>query len=204
MIDRVGSRACGAPRDALVADGLVEIRGAAHGSQASWIPSAFLAGPLLAVLLMFIWANDFHAIFWWRSFCVLPFSCSDSAWFQIRRHRAQTQQLVEARKPGKSFRRLPVGVAIGVIATLARRRSSSGAVRPADGRSRSLYHPAGDGGDEPGSQLTAYPFGKLRQHEPQQTAAVGLLVLILADIVLALSGHRYAAGSVALWGFIWE
>ena len=41
---------------------------------------AFL-GPLLAVLLMFIWANDFHAISGWRSFpACSPFSCSDSAY----------------------------------------------------------------------------------------------------------------------------
>nr|VXZ89485.1 Uncharacterised protein [Klebsiella pneumoniae] len=34
---------------------------------------------------------------------------------------------------------------------------------------------------------------------------MGLLVLILADIVLALSGHwSTLLIGVALWGFIWE
>ncbi|STS98722.1 major facilitator superfamily permease [Klebsiella pneumoniae] len=65
MIDRVGKGIRGAPRDALVADVTPpEIRGAAYGlRQALDTVGAFL-GPLLAVLLMFIWANDFHAIFW--------------------------------------------------------------------------------------------------------------------------------------------
>lgn len=82
MIDRVGKGIRGAPRDALVADVTPpEIRGAAYGlRQALDTVGAFL-GPLLAVLLMFIWANDFHAIFW---VAVIPpcspFSCSDSAY----------------------------------------------------------------------------------------------------------------------------
>ena len=65
MIDRVGKGIRAAPRDALVADVTPpEIRGAAYGlRQALDTVGAFL-GPLLAVLLMFIWANDFHAIFW--------------------------------------------------------------------------------------------------------------------------------------------
>ncbi len=70
---------------------------------------------------MFIWANDFHAIFWWRSFppCS-PFSCSDSAYRSQIRHRAQTQQSAEARKPEKLSAAYWWVVAIGSIFTLAR------------------------------------------------------------------------------------
>jgi sugar phosphate permease len=65
LIDRVGKGMRGAPRDALVAD-LVhpDQRGAAYGlRQALDTVGAFL-GPLVAIGLMLLWANDFHAIFW--------------------------------------------------------------------------------------------------------------------------------------------
>ena len=69
-----------------------------------------------------------------------------------------------------------------------------------------LYHPAGDGGDELVYSLTAYPFGKLSDSmSHSKLLQWGLLVLILADIVLALSGHwSTLLIGVALWGFIWE
>ncbi len=60
MIDRVGKGIRGAPRDALVADVTPpEIRGAAYGLRRALDTVGAFLGPLLAVLLMFIWANDF-------------------------------------------------------------------------------------------------------------------------------------------------
>ncbi len=55
----------GAPRDALVADiAPPHLRGAAFGlRQALDTVGAFL-GPLVAVGLMLLWANDFRAVFW--------------------------------------------------------------------------------------------------------------------------------------------
>ncbi len=54
--------------------------------------------------------------------------------------------------------------------------------------------------------LTAYPFGKLSDSmSHSKLLQWGLLVLILADIVLALSSHwSTLLIGVALWGFIWE
>jgi sugar phosphate permease len=65
MIDRAGKGIRGAPRDALIADITpVDIRGAAFGlRQALDTVGAFL-GPLLAVGLMLLWANNFRAVFW--------------------------------------------------------------------------------------------------------------------------------------------
>ena len=65
MIDRVGKGIRGAPRDALVADVTpAEIRGAAYGLRQSLDTVGAFLGPLLAVGLMLLWNNDFHAIFW--------------------------------------------------------------------------------------------------------------------------------------------
>src|SRR5512146_192069 len=65
LLDRVGKGVRGAPRDALVADiAPPQLRGAAFGlRQALDTVGAFL-GPLLAVGLMLLWANDFRAVFW--------------------------------------------------------------------------------------------------------------------------------------------
>jgi hypothetical protein len=65
LIDRVGKGIRGAPRDALVADVTPPaIRGAAFGlRQALDTVGAFL-GPVLAMGLMLLWADDFRAVFW--------------------------------------------------------------------------------------------------------------------------------------------
>ncbi len=63
--DRIGKGIRGAPRDALVADVTpLSIRGRAFGlRQALDTVGAFL-GPLLAIGLMFVFANDMGSVFW--------------------------------------------------------------------------------------------------------------------------------------------
>lgn len=65
LLDRIGKGVRGAPRDALVADiAPPEMRGAAFGLRQSLDTVGAFVGPLLAVGLMLLWANDFRAIFW--------------------------------------------------------------------------------------------------------------------------------------------
>ena len=65
LLDRVGKGVRGAPRDALVADiAPTEVRGAAFGLRQSLDTVGAFLGPLLAVGLMLLWANDFRAVFW--------------------------------------------------------------------------------------------------------------------------------------------
>ncbi|MDO8267175.1 MAG: MFS transporter [Moraxellaceae bacterium] len=65
LIDRVGKGMRGAPRDALVADlAPPGMRGAAFGLRQSLDTVGAFVGPLLAMGLMLLWANDFRAIFW--------------------------------------------------------------------------------------------------------------------------------------------
>lgn len=65
LTDRIGKGIRGAPRDALVADVTPpEIRGAAFGLRQSLDTVGAILGPLLAVGLMLLWANDFRAVFW--------------------------------------------------------------------------------------------------------------------------------------------
>jgi len=65
LLDRIGKGVRGAPRDALVADiAPPEIRGAAFGLRQSLDTVGSFLGPLLAVGLMLLWADDFRAVFW--------------------------------------------------------------------------------------------------------------------------------------------
>jgi sugar phosphate permease len=65
LLDRVGKGVRGAPRDALVVDITPpEVRGAAFGLRQSLDTVGAFLGPLLAVGLMLLWANDFRAVFW--------------------------------------------------------------------------------------------------------------------------------------------
>ena len=68
--DRVGKGIRGAPRDALMAELTpAEIRGAAFGLRQTLDTIGAFAGPLLAMALMAITANQFRTVFW---FAVIP------------------------------------------------------------------------------------------------------------------------------------
>ncbi len=63
--DRMGKGICGAPRDALVADiAPPDLRGAAGGLRQSLDTVGAFLGPLLAVGLIWAFANDFASVFW--------------------------------------------------------------------------------------------------------------------------------------------
>jgi MFS family permease len=65
FIDRIGKGIRGAPRDALLADLAPEnIRGAAFGLRKSLDLTGSFAGPLLAILFMWLMSNQFRAVFW--------------------------------------------------------------------------------------------------------------------------------------------
>jgi MFS family permease len=70
FIDRIGKGIRDAPRDALVADITPpEARGAAYGLRQALDTAGAFAGPLLAMALMMVYADNFRPVFWWA---VLP------------------------------------------------------------------------------------------------------------------------------------
>ncbi len=205
LIDRVGKGIRGAPRDALVADITPpQLRGAAFGLRQSLDTVGAFLGPLLAVGLMLLWANDFRAVFW---VAVIPGLLAVALLlFGVREP--------EHPSPGKgrnpirreNLRRMGSAywwvVAIGSIFTLARfseaflvlRAEQSGialALVPLVMVAMNLVYAA-----------SAYPFGRLSDRVSHHSLlSAGLLVLIAADLVLASSTHWLAVlGGVALWG----
>jgi MFS family permease len=68
FIDRIGKGIRDAPRDALIADVTpAGIRGAGYGLRQSLDTVGAFTGPLVAVALMALYADDFRAVFWWSA-----------------------------------------------------------------------------------------------------------------------------------------
>lgn len=205
MLDRVGKGIRGAPRDALVADiAPTHLRGAAFGLRQSLDTVGALLGPLLAVGLMLLWADNFRAVFW---VAVIPgIMAVAMLFFGIRepeRHKNEKKQNPILRE---NLKRLSSSywwvVGIGAIFTLARfseaflvlRAQQSGipiAIVPLVMVAMNIVYAA-----------SAYPFGKLSDSTSHtKLLALGLVVLIIADLVLAYDHHwAVVISGVALWG----
>ncbi|MDO8773995.1 MAG: MFS transporter [Burkholderiaceae bacterium] len=208
LLDRVGKGIRGAPRDALVADLAPEhLRGAAFGLRQSLDTVGAFLGPLLAVGLMLLWANDFRAVFWvavvpgMMAVALLLFGIREP---ENKLHSNATHRTNPIRR--ENLKRLGAPywwvVGVGAVFTLARfseaflvlRAHQSGialALVPLVMVAMNLIYAA-----------CAYPFGKLSDRMSHtKLLALGLVVLILADMVLASSSHwAVVLGGVALWG----
>ncbi len=205
LLDRVGKGVRGAPRDALVADiAAPEQRGAAFGLRQSLDTVGALLGPLLAVGLMLLWANDFRAVF---AVAIVPaLLCVALLALGVQEpERPAAERRVNPISKA-SLRRLPRAywwvVGVGALFTLARfseaflvlRAEQTGvalALVPLVMVAMNLVYSA-----------TAYPFGKLSDRVSHQRLLLwGLVALIAADLVLALAAHWSGLLlGVALWG----
>ncbi|AWF51024.1 TPA: MFS transporter [Klebsiella michiganensis] len=205
MIDRVGKGIRGAPRDALVADVTPpEIRGAAYGLRQSLDTIGAFLGPLLAVALMFLWDNDFQSIFWVAAIpAVLSIALLG---FGLKEPRTAVVQKRTNPLRRENLKKLSAAywwvVAIGSIFTLARFSEAFLVLRAQQMAIPLFAIPLVMVAMNLVYSLTAYPFGKLSDSmSHSRMLQWGLLVLIAADIVLALSSHwSTLLAGVALWG----
>lgn len=205
MINRVGKGIRGAPRDALVADVTPpEIRGAAYGLRQSLDTIGAFLGPLLAVALMFVWDNDFQSIFWVAAIpAVLSIALLG---FGLKEPRTAVVQKRTNPLRRENLKKLSAAywwvVAIGSIFTLARFSEAFLVLRAQQMAIPLFAIPLVMVAMNLVYSLTAYPFGKLSDSmSHSRMLQWGLLVLIAADIVLALSSHwSTLLAGVALWG----
>jgi MFS family permease len=205
LIDRVGKGIRGAPRDALVADiAPAEMRGAAFGLRQSLDTVGAFLGPLLAMGLMLLWANDFRAVFWvagipaFLAVVLLVFGVQEPE------RKAPGQRVNPIRR--ENLRRLPAAywwvVGIGAMFTLARFSEAFLVLRAAEGGLPLALTPLVLIAMNVVYAASAYPLGRLADSMSHATLlAAGLLVLIAADAVLAWDGHWSAVWlGVLLWG----
>ena len=204
LIDRIGKGIRGAPRDALVADlAPSAVRGAAFGLRQSLDTTGAFLGPLMAMALMLLWANDFRAVCW---VAVIPAVLSVAL------------LLIDVREPERaadaprvnpirreSLARLSSAywwvVAIGAVFTLARFSEAFLVLRAHQSGLPVAYAPLVLIGMNLVYALSAYPFGRLSDSvSHSKLLASGLVVLIVADLALSRDGQGWIAVGVALWG----
>lgn len=205
LLDRVGKGIRGAPRDAMVADiAPPQLRGAAFGLRQSLDTVGAFFGPLLAVGLMLLWANDFRAVFW---VAVLP-GLMAVALLLFGIHEPEHRQTSTGRNPFRwdNLTRLASTywwvVGFGAIFALARFSEAFLVLRAQHGGIPVALVPLVMVAMNLIYALSAYPFGKLSdQMSHMKLLALGLLVLIAADLVLAMNDHWGAVLlGVGLWG----
>jgi len=205
LVDRVGKGIRGAPRDAMVADiAPAEVRGAAFGLRQSLDTVGAFTGPLLAAGLMLLWANDFRAVFW---VAVIPGMLSVLLLMvgvtEPERHTdaPKTNPIQRA-----NLRRLSSAywwvVGIGAVFTLARFSEAFLVLRAQQLGVAMAWVPLVMVAMNLVYAASAYPFGWLSDRISHTRLLVGgLLVLILADVVLATSTEWMSLlVGVALWG----
>ena len=205
FLDRVGKGIRGAPRDAMVADITpAEIRGAAFGLRQSLDTVGAFLGPLLAVGLMLLWANDFRAVFWvamipgLMAVALLIFGLREPEQKQTTKRSNPIQRENLKRLSGSYW----WVVGIGAVFTLARFSEAFLVLRAMQGGVPIALVPLVMVAMNVVYAFSAYPFGKLSDRMNHKTLlALGLVVLIAADLVLAASDHwSFVLAGVALWG----
>jgi len=205
FVDRIGKGIRAAPRDALVADlAPAQVRGAAYGLRQSLDTVGAFIGPLLAVGLMLLWANDFRAVFW---VAVIPGVLAVALLF------------FGVREPERHPREKPINpihwhqikrfssaywwvVVIGAIFTLARFSEAFLILRAQQGGLSMAWIPLVLVAMNLVYAASAYPFGKLSDSiSHSKLLVLGLVVLIGADLVLAYADTwGVVFVGVGLWG----
>ncbi|WP_342621104.1 MFS transporter [Rhodoferax sp. GW822-FHT02A01] len=205
LLDRVGKGIRGAPRDALVADiAPAQLRGAAFGLRQALDTVGAFMGPLLAVGLMLLWANDFRAVFW---VAVIPGLMAVALLcLGIREPVSSNHGQRSNPVSTVNLRRLSSAywwtVGIGFAFTLARFSEAFLVLRAQQSGIAIAWIPLVMVAMNVVYAACAYPFGKLSDRlNHNLLLAAGLLVMVGADLVLAWSTHWFAlAAGIALWG----
>ncbi len=205
LMDRVGKGIRGAPRDALVADlAPPELRGAAFGLRQSLDTVGAFLGPLLAIGLMLLWANDFRAVFW---VAIIPAFLSVALlMFGVREPARQTGTARTNPISKQNLKRLSLTywwvVTIGAVFTLARFSEAFLVLRALEGGLPIAYTPLVLIAMNVIYAAGAYPFGKLSDSmSHSKLLAWGLVMLIAADALLAWSNQwAWVWVGISLWG----
>jgi MFS family permease len=206
FIDRIGKGIRDAPRDALIADITPSrIRGAGYGIRQALDTVGAFVGPLSAIALMALYADDFRAVFWWA---LLPAGLAVLLIVIGVREPEGTEAATQRGWPVRKqdLKRMPAAfwmvIAIGVVFALARfsqaflvlKAQSEGlalALIPLVLVWMNLVY-----------ALTATPAGILSDKIGRMNVLLcGLTALLVADLALAfIPGMGGVAIGVGLWG----
>jgi MFS family permease len=204
--DRIGKGLRGAPRDALIADVTpAEFRGRAYGLRQAMDTSGAVIGPVAAIGLMALFANDFRAVFW---VAVIP------ALIAVALVLAGVEEKHEPRSASSVKGPIALGdlsrldrafwgvVIVGVVMTLARFSEAFLILKAHDEGLPLTLAPAVLVVMNVIYALGAYPAGAAADRMAARTLLLwGLATLIAADLLLAFAPGIWGAFSgIALWG----
>jgi MFS family permease len=203
--DRIGKGIRGAPRDALVADiAPPELRGAAFGLRQSLDTVGAFAGPLIAVALMSLLLFDLRAVMWVA--CIPALIAVAVLFFAVEE---PARHIAAARKPGFDFgtaaalsRSFWIITALGSAMMMARFSEAFLVLKASEAGLATAYVPLVMVVMSLVYSLSSYPAGVLSDRVGRRgLLASGLVVLVVADLILALGGGiAPMLLGVALWG----
>ena len=205
FVDRIGKGIRGAPRDALIADiSPPGMRGAAYGLRQALDSVGALLGPSFAIAFMLLLADDIRAVMW---VSVLPAFISVSLLMRyVREPERMAHVAVKLPLTFADATHLPLRywsiVVVGAVFTLARFSEAFLVLRAQNVGLSVGYVPLVLIVMNVFYSLGAYPAGVAADRLSRGTLLLaGLVVLIIADIVLAaaLSPVLVLLGA-ALWG----
>ncbi|NQU62574.1 MAG: MFS transporter [Rhodospirillales bacterium] len=206
FIDRIGKGIRGAPRDALIGDiAPPHLRGACYGLRQSLDTVGAFAGPLLAVVFMYLLANDIQAVFWiavipaFISVGILIFAVKEPETVRPKGEARSPIQFKALRQVGPAYWWL---VIVGAVMALARFSEAFMVLRAENvGLSIALV-PLVFVVLNVVYAASAYPAGALSDRVDRRfILALGFAFLIAADVVLALAtGIWMVLAGVVLWG----
>lgn len=204
--DRVGKGLRGAPRDALIADVTpAEFRGRAYGLRQAMDTSGAFIGPVAAIGLMALFANDFRAVFW---VAVIPALIAVALILAGVEEKHQTRRASSVKAPialgdlSRLDRAFWSVVVVGVMMTLARFSEAFLILKAHDEGLPLTLAPAVLVAMNVIYALGAYPAGAAADRVAARTLLLwGLAALIAADLLLAFAPGVWGAFSgIALWG----
>ncbi len=204
--DRVGKGIRGAPRDALVGDlAPPGLTGAAYGLRQSLDTVGAFAGPLLAMALMALFADDFRLVFW---LAVVPGLVAVAILILGVREPQRHVDASPERTPIRWTELHLLGglfwgvVAVGTVLTLARFSEAFLILRAENAGLSLAFIPLVLVVMNIVYAASAYPMGILSDRINRHVIlAAGFLVLIAADIILAAAPNLgIAMLGVGLWG----
>ena len=206
FLDRIGKGIRGAPRDALIADvAPANIRGACFGLRQAMDTVGAVLGPLLAILLLYLYAGNIRAVLW---FAVAPAALTViliiSGIHEPKPDERQTvyrpvfHPSVFGRFP-KSYWRV---VSIGALFSLARFSEAFLVLQSQQSGLSATFAPLVMVVMSLFYALSAYPAGMLSDvMKHHHVLSFGLILLIMADLVLASSVTPYGVlFGASLWG----
>ena len=202
FMDRIGKGIRGAPRDALIADVTsAGQRGAAFGLRQALDTVGAILGPLAAIVLMFLLADDVRSVLW---FAVIPAVLSVAVlllWVREPPSVTPAKDVVSFRSMSELGRKYWAIVALGAVLTLARFSEAFLILRGQELGLALALLPVALIVMNLAYTAIAYPAGvALDRGHGKALLVWGLLALIAANFFLTAGSLAWFFVGTVLWG----